>query len=212
MRILIASTHTIPAFSGGWTTPLDLLGNDHQAMYVIRNYPVVSRTIEGVRVAGVGVSPILGKRWKHFEKYRVAAVKKLYRQALLREFHNFKGDFVLCLDPEAGLMCQSTGLPFAMRFHTTVEPGLGQERLSALLSDALFSTACQRTNVPGVEVLPHNQDLSRFRYSEHPAAERAILLTGLNPVREPELFIEGIMSSEKMKGDIVGAGPMEKKR
>lgn len=211
MRILIATTHTIPAFSGGWTTPLDLLGTDHQAMYVIRNFPPVKKTVEGVRVVGVGVSPGFSKEWSRYEKYRVSGIKKLYKRTLQREFSRFKADFILCLDPEAGLMCLSAGLPYALRFHTAVSPGLTGKELSSLLSNALFSTACQRTNVPGVEVLPHNQDLSRFKYIEHPRAERAVLLTGLNPVREPELFIDGIMASKTMKGDIIGTGPLESK-
>ncbi len=210
MRILIASTHTIPAFSGGWTTPLDLLGNDHQAMYVIRNYPAVRRTVEGIMVVGTGTVGPFKSRWNYFERYRFSAVKKYFKYVLEREFHRFKADFILCLDPEAALVTLTTGLPYAMRFHAPLDPGLGKDLLAEVLNNALFSTASPRTYIPGVEVLPHNQDLTRFKFRDHPSAERAILLTSLNPFREPDLFIEGIMSSKEMKGDIVGAGNLRK--
>ena len=102
MRILVATTHTIPAYSGGWTTPLDLFGDEHSAMYVVRNYRYGSRMIEGVRCVGVGTTGLLSHPWKLAEEHRHALVQKLFRSALRKHFRLFVADFVLCLDPNAG--------------------------------------------------------------------------------------------------------------
>ncbi len=202
MRILVATTSTIPAFSGGWTTPLDLFGNEHEAMYLIRDFPPGERTIEGIKVAGVLSGRPLSRP---LDRFRDAAARRLFRVKLGKYFNTFRADFVLCLDSDAGFQALHAGVPYALRLHSP-EPSLKGERLNRLLSGALFATACPLTYIPGVEILPHNQDLSRFTYTEHPAAERAVLLTTINPFREPELFIEGVMLSKNMKGDIVGTG------
>lgn len=202
MRILVATTSTIPAFSGGWTTPLDLFGNEHEAMYLIRDFPPGERTIEGIKVAGVLPGSSLAGP---FDRFRNGAARRLFRAKMGKYYKSFRADFVLCLDSDAGFQALYAGLPYALRFHAP-EPSLTAERLNRLLSGALFATASPLVYVPGVEVLPHNQDLSRFTYTEHPAAERAVLLTTINPFREPELFIEGVMLSKNMKGDIVGTG------
>lgn len=211
MRILVATTYTIPAYSGGWTTPLDLFGNEHQAMYVVRNHRAGVRTIEGIRCVGVGSTGRFAKPWNLAEKYRHALVQRLFRNALKKYFHKFRADFVLCLDPEAGYAAMHSGLPYAMRIHSKVSPQSQNPFFDELLSNAIFNSACPSTQVPGVEVIPHNQDLSRFTYLESASAERALLLTSINSVREPGLFIEGVMLSKKMKGDIVGTGEDRRK-
>ncbi len=205
MRIIIATTYTIPCFSGGWTTPLDLLGTDHSAMYVVRNYPPVTRVMEGVKVVGIGAAGPLKNRWYKLERYKNAIIDRLFARVLRRNFSSFNADFVLCLDPCAGFTARSAGLPYAMRFHSSVDSVLAPV-LQSLVDDALFSTACHGTHIEGTTPIPHNQDLSRFTFNNHEAAERAVLLTSINPFREPELFIEGIMLSNNMKGDIVGTG------
>ncbi len=208
MRILIATTYTIPAYSGGWTTPLDLIGNEHQVSYVVRNFKAGNHFIEGVNCVGVGAS---AATWQKGERYRNAFFQLLFRKAIAKSFSSFKADFVLCLDPNAGYAARHAGLPYAMRFHSKVGMEMGRPQFKDLLNDALFTISGPTTFVNGVEVIPHNQDLSRFIYKETPSAERAILLTSINAFREPELFIEGVMLSKSMKGDIVGTGEDRKK-
>lgn len=207
MRIIVATTHTIPAFSGGWTTPLDLFGQDHQAMYVIRNYPVSRRIIEGVKVIGTGAVGFMKEPWPRAERYRMALVRMLFRRTLQRQFRNFEADFVLCLDPGAGYEAMAAGLPYAMRFHSQVLDAHKGHDFQKLLDRSLFNISGPRTNVPGTEEIPHNQDLSRFIYNEPERAERAVLLTSIDEIHEPELFIEGVLLSRNMRGDIVGTGP-----
>lgn len=211
MRIIVATTYTIPAFSGGWTTPLDLLSTEHQVMYVVRNHSAGTDTVENIKCVGVGAVGKLAKPWNTGEKYRHALVQRLFRNALKKHFHEFQADFVLCLDPEAGYAAMHSDLPYAMRFHSKLSTTDMVPPFDQLMENAIFATACPATLIPNIEVLPHNQDLSRFKYMESPSAERAILLTSINPFREPELFIEGIMLSRKMKGDIVGTG-IDRKR
>ena len=211
MRIIVATTHTIPAFSGGWTTPLDLFGEDHQAMYVIRNYPLVSRRIEGIRVEGTGAVGFLKEPWPRCERYRIGLVRKLFRRSLRNSFRSFGADFVLCLDPGAGYEAMHEGLPYAMRFHSQVLKAHEGPDFKRLMERSLFNISCPRTDVPGTEVIPHNQDLSRFVYSEPERAERVILLTSIDDIHEPELFIQGVLLSRNMKGDIVGTGPDRKR-
>lgn len=201
MRILIASSGTIPGYSGGWTTTLDLLGDRHQAMYILLNAKLGLRSLEGIRYLGLG----LGNRYPSLIRKTIAAsaVKWAYKKV--------NADFVMCLDTFMGFLIQKTGLPYAMRFHTKVDPSIMGVPLENLLRGALFSTACKGSDVPGVEVIPHNQDLSRYSFA--PAAEprKALLLTCINEVHEPDLFIEGVCLSRSMKGDIIGTGPSKRR-
>ncbi len=206
MRIIVATTHTIPAFSGGWTTPLDLLGSRHQAMYVIRKLRASSRTIEGIKCVGTGDVGFLTGPWKRAERYRHTFVRQQFRKSLIKHFHKFKANFVLCLDSDAGYAAMELQLPYAMRFHSKLCDTDHTTQFDLMMKNAVFATCCPETHIPGVEVLAHNQDLSRFRFNESKTAERAILLTSIDRIHEPELFIEGIMLSRTMKGDIVGTG------
>ncbi len=211
MRILVATTYTLPAYSGGWTTPLDLFGDEHQAMYVVRNYHAGTSIIEGIRCVGAGAVGRFATPWNRAEKYRHALVQRLFRNALKRHFHKFRADFVLCLDPEAGYAAMHSGLPYAMRFHSKLSRVDRKHPFDDLMENAIFAICCQATYIPDIEIVPHNQDLSRFTYLESPSAERAILLTSIDSIHEPELFIEGVMLSKRMKGDIVGTGEDRKK-
>lgn len=211
MRILVATTYTLPAYSGGWTTPLDLFGDEHQAMYVVRNHKAGTSIIEGTMCVGVGASGRLANPWNRAEKYRHALIQKLFRNALKKHFHKFRADFVLCLDPEAGYAAMHSGLPYAMRFHSKLSREDRKPPFDELMENAVFAICCPATHIPDIEILPHNQDLSRFTYLESPSAERAILLTSIDSIHEPELFIEGVMLSKKMKGDIVGTGEDRKR-
>ncbi|MCK5131023.1 MAG: hypothetical protein KAR40_02600 [Candidatus Sabulitectum sp.] len=206
MRIIVATTHTIPVYSGGWTTPLDLLGQDHQAMYVIRKYKLSTKTYEGIKCVGVGATGVLSVPWKRGDRHRHRLIQWLFRRSLKKHFGKFNADFVLCLDPEAGYSAMYSGLPYAMRFHSKLQPEHLGPDFAALIKNAVFATACPATHIPDIEVLAHNQDLSRFEFTESPTAERALLLTSIDSIHEPELFIEGVMLSKTMKGDIVGTG------
>lgn len=211
MRILVATTYTIPAFSGGWTTPLDLFGDRHRAMYVVRNFPQGARMIENVKCVGVGSICGLEKVWRRGERYRHALVQKLFRIALKKHFRDFRADFVLCLDPEAGFAAMEAGLPYAMRFHSRLHPDHMGRGFRKLLDNAVFNISGPTTGAEGVEEIPHNQDLSRFIYREHDKPEKAVLLTSIDDVHEPEVFLDGIMASRSMTGDIVGTGPARKR-
>ena len=208
MRILVATTYTLPGYSGGWTTPLDLFGDEHRAMYVIRNAARSRRTVEGVPVVGAGVRGLLSRSWKRGERFRRAAAERLFRRTMDRCFSEFEADFVLCLDEKAGYSAMGVGLPYALRFHSKVSRELMGPRFRSVMQNAIFAITGPTTQVEGIPEIPHNQDLSRFHYRESPQAERALLLTGINPVHEPEVFVEGVMYSKSMRGDLVGDGPL----
>lgn len=180
-------------------------------MYVIRNYPPVTRMIEGVKVVGTGAIGLLKEPWDRGERYRIGLVRKLFRRNLQTQFRKFRADFILCLDPGSGYEALNAGLPYAMRFHSRLIPEHLGENFEELLKKSLFNISGPTTGAVGIEELPHNQDLTRFIYKEPEKPERAILLTSIDDVHEPELFIEGIMLSESMKGDIVGTGPYRRK-
>lgn len=208
MRILVASTYTIPAYSGGWTTPLDLFGDEHRVMYVVRNFKRGVHTIEGVKCVGTGSSM---SPWPRAERIRSAYFQNQFEKILKQQFSIFGADFVLCLDPNAGYAAARAGLPYSMRFHSPAEEDVTSEKFRKLIDDAIFAISGPTTFIPDVEVIPHNQDLSRFNYQESNSAQKAILLTSINRFREPDLFIDGVLLSKKISGDIVGTG-IERKR
>ncbi|MFO8183514.1 MAG: hypothetical protein R6U39_05010 [Candidatus Aegiribacteria sp.] len=205
MRILVATSGTIPGYSGGWTTTLDLLGDRHQPFYVITDARPGVHEMEGVQYLGLG----LGGRGAAYLPGRLASVirRAVVPVALKVAFRRFGADFVLCLDETMGFYAAGAKLPYAMRFHRKVEPSVIGPPLERLLDGALFSTACQGTDVPGVEVLPHNEDLSRYSFAEAVRPRKALLLTCINEVHEPDLFIEGVCLSRDIRGDIIGTGP-----
>ncbi len=211
MRVLIASSATIPGYSGGWTTTLDLLGDRHESMYVIHSARPGLRRMEGVQYFGLGLGRSDGTGFPLSSRI-VSVLKRILTPSVIKwAFRKFNADFVLCLDEVMGFSVQKTGLPYAMRFHSDVQSWVIGAPLDDLLKGALFSTACQGKDVPGVEVLPHNQDLSRFSFAPAAKPERALLLTCINDEHEPDHFIEGICLSKGMVGDIIGTGPAKKR-
>jgi len=209
MRILIASSGTIPGYSGGWTTTLDLMGDEHEVMYVITDSSPGLHTMEGVRYLGLGIKR--GRKTLPGRKLSALLRRLAVPVAVKFAFRRFRADFTLCLDEKMGFLVRRTGLPYAMRFHRKVDPQVLGHPLKSLVRDALFATASPGTDVPDVEVLPHNQDLSRFDLAPDKKPERALLLTCINEVHEPDLFIEGVTLSRSIKGDIIGTGPSRKR-
>ncbi|OPL19727.1 MAG: hypothetical protein AVO35_01770 [Candidatus Aegiribacteria sp. MLS_C] len=206
MRIIVASSATIPGYSGGWTTTLDLLQEDHSPVYLIIGAPPGIHSMEGVEYVGLGIPDrrptTLPGRLTGFLR-RLAAPR-----ALEWVYRRYRADFVLCLDEVSGFAALRAGVPYAMRFHSHVTESLIGPPLDSLLAGALFSTACQGSEVPGVEVLPHNQDLSRFEFPPAARPERALLLTCINEEHDPLTFVEGVAGSRDMRGDIIGTGPL----
>ncbi len=208
MRILVATTATIPGYSGGWTTTLDLLQPEHEPFYLVTGAKPGLHVMEGVEYLGLG----LGGEWNGLMKRLVGRTQRLVTPAAMRwAFRRHRADFVLCLDEQMGLSAMKAGLPYAMRFHSYVSEVIKGPILEEMLDRALFATASQGAEVPGVEIMPHYQDLSRFAFAPPAKPERALLLTCINSRHEPWVFIEGIMGSRDMKGDIVGTGPLRKK-
>lgn len=211
MKILVASSGTIPGYSGGWTTLLDLLGEEHEAMYVIPGIKPGLHRMEGIPCLGLGLgsSPERNSRIRH---RLVSLLGRLAAPVAMKwAFRKMDARFILCLDKSIGLAALQTGLPYAMRFHSWVPPSTADDSLKRLLDGALFSTATHGADVPGVEILPHYQDLSRFQFSKAARPEKALLLTSINKVHEPDFFIEGICRSRTIKGDIIGTGPLRKR-
>jgi hypothetical protein len=165
--------------------------------------------MEGVRYLGLG----LGKKSTSVIPLRLLRLlrRTINPTAVKWAFKKYNADFVMCLDEGMGFDVQKTGLPYAMRFHRKVDPSNIGLPLDNLLGNALFSTACKGSDVPGVEAIPHNQDLSRFGFAPTAKPEKALLLTCINKTHEPGLFVEGICLSKNMKGDIIGTGS-ERKR
>lgn len=208
MRILVASSATIPGFSGGWSTPLDLFGDGHSPMYLISYCRPGLRRFEGVPYLGLGLS---GRRLEHpfIERIRCKAERELVPLGVEWCFRRFKADLVICLDELAGFAAMKTGRPFAMRFHANPAPGTGKVELERLMNRALFSTACNGTTIPGAVTLLHTEDISRYAFAPPARPEKALLLCVLNEEHRPQDFIEGVMASRSMTGDIVGTGPLK---
>ncbi|RKZ05908.1 hypothetical protein DRQ25_15120 [Candidatus Fermentibacteria bacterium] len=211
MRILVASSGTIPGYSGGWSTTLDLLGDKHESMYLISSAKAGLHSIEGVKYLGLGLGHSPGC-FSIIPGRLTGLLRRIIAPSAIRwAFRRFDADFIICLDELMGFSALKAGLPYSMRFHRKVDDSIIGVPLEKLLRGALFSTACQGTDVPGVEVLPHNQDISRFQFSAAARPERALLLTCINEAHEPDFFIEGICRSRSMKGDIIGTGPLRKR-
>ncbi|MCK4504467.1 MAG: hypothetical protein KAW14_02525 [Candidatus Aegiribacteria sp.] len=208
MKILVATFHTLPGYSGGWATPLDLLEKDFDVRYVVARGEEGIYELEDISVYGLRkvfrskpVSGFSGRLWNKLSE-------TAFGLAIRKEFRSFKPDFVLCLDMLSARRCISLRLPYALRIHTqpiTTPP----KEINRLLKGALFATLCPSVSIPGVEVLPHTEDLERFTYIEHPSAEEVVLVSSLDSIRRPMLFVEGVMKSS-LKGTIVGDGPLRK--
>jgi len=210
MRILVASYHTVPGYSGGWATPLDLLQPGHEVSYVAALGRSGRYELEGVGVAGLGPAFRVADPLTRPRTLVGRVAKKLSELAFGRlvekEFRRLRPRFVLCLDMLTARQCIARGLPYALRIHSA-PGGTPPEEIRRLLDGALFATACQMTGVPGVEILPHTVDLRRFHWTAAQAAETAVMVTVLYETRLPLLFAEGVLGSS-LRGAIVGDGPL----
>lgn len=131
-----------------------------------------------------------------------------FGRAARRVWRSSGADFVLCLDVISASQCLRLGVPYALRFHvshSTTPPAV----LERLVSGALFATCVDIIEIPGAVVIPHGEDLSRFRYVEHPEALRAVQVATLVDVEMPEIFIRGAAGS-RIPGTIVGDGPLQR--
>ncbi len=209
MRILVATYHALPGYSGGWATPLELMEKDHNVRYVAAKGEEGHYELENIQVYGLrrifrnnNVSGLTGRFCRKLSE-------TVFGLAIRREFKAFQPDFVLCLDIISARQCISLGLPYALRFHAQPSSTPLRE-IERLLNGAIFTTMSPSINIPGVEVLPHTEDLERFTYIEHPSAEEVVLVVStLDSLRRPMLFVEGVLKSS-LKGTIIGDGPLRK--
>jgi glycosyltransferase involved in cell wall biosynthesis len=206
LRIVVATFGTIPGFSGGWTTPLDLLQPEHEASYVSFQGPPGRYVLEGVPVRSPSVLLRFTKPWPALNRFRFMLRDMEMRRLIRAAIGEHRADFVLCLDEVAGWICRKAGFPYAMRFHSQPRV-IPMERVRQLMDSALFSTQCPGVTIPGCEVLPHNVDLTRFPWADHPRAETALLVSSLDWVHVPEMFIQGVAMS-RLRGVIAGDGPL----
>lgn len=129
-----------------------------------------------------------------------------FGRAAQRAWRSFGADFVLCLDVISATQCRRLGVPYALRFHVS-HSTTPQPVLERLVKGAIFATCVDSVEIPGAVVIPHGEDLSRFRYVEHPEALRAVQVATLVDVEMPEIFIRGVAGS-RIPGTIVGDGPL----
>ena len=205
-RILVASCSTIPGYSGGWTTPLDLLEEDFQVQYFVAHSPSGNFVIEGIPVKSVSSGLRKKSTNSLMRRIRTKLFEYHYKAALGSFYRRNNPDLLIALDVPTALACISLKIPYVMRFHS--DPAVfTEETLEKVVESSLFSTTTPSVSVKGAVEIPHNVNLDRFEYSEAPRAERAILVSTLNPMRRPMLFIEGVMMSS-LKGAVVGTGPL----
>ncbi len=209
MKILVATYHALPGYSGGWATPLELMEKEHNVRYVAAKGEEGYYELENIQVYGLRKSfrskPVPGLGGRLLNKLSEFA----FGLAIRREFRAFQPRFILCLDIISARQCISLGLPYALRFHAQPSTTPLSE-IERLLSGAIFSTMSPSISIPGVEIFPHTEDLERFTYIEHPSAKEAVLVVStLDSLRRPMLFIEGVMKSS-LKGTVIGDGPLRK--
>jgi len=204
MRILIVTRGTIPGCSGGWTTPLDLLQPDHEVAYVAALGPPGNYHLEDVPVFALSGWLRFEREWPFLNMIRLKLAGRAFSRHLLNALREFKPDLTLCLDEYCARLCMDLGVPYAVRMHSRPTELHGRE-LERVLQGALFTTLSPSVDIPGYEVLNHAVDLKRFLYLEHPSARRVIMVSTLNHMRDPELFIEGLNLS-CLTGTIVGDG------
>lgn len=204
MRILVVTRGTMPGHSGGWTTPLDLLQPDHEVAYVTTRGPSGDYVLEDVPVFAISRRLRFDRDWPTLNRIRIRLMEREFHRKLKHAWDVFGPDFALCLDEYCAGVCLDIGLPYAVRLHSRPTEHTGRD-LERILQRALFTTICPSVNVPGYEVLNHAVDLERFEFTEHASVERVIMVSTLNLMRVPELFVEGVAMSG-LKGAIVGDG------
>jgi hypothetical protein len=205
-RILVATTSTIPGYSGGWTTPVDLLQEDYEVHYLVTAGRSGRYVLEDVPVTAVPTWLRFRSDWPTLNRVRSTLSTLSFRMHLQACHRRLSPDLLVALDVPAAYACIRLGLPYVMRFHSEPE-GFARETLARVVEEAIFATTTPSVSVPGAVEIPHNVDLDRFHYSEPKSADRAILVSTLNGIRCPMLFVEGVMRSS-MSGAVVGTGPL----
>lgn len=205
MRMLVASWYVVPGCSGGWTTVMDLLLPMHQAAFVGASARPGEGLCEGIPVRGLAWPANAAEGWPFANRIRKRLFERFLAQSVRRAFEGFRADIVLCLDERMASASRRAGLPFAMRLHS--HPGLlPVDEYDELVSSALFVTGSQ-PDIRGAVFLPHSVDLSRFEYSEPPAARSVIMTSSLVKAENPAIFVKGTAASG-LRGTLVGQGPL----
>jgi len=205
-RILIASISTIPGYSGGWTTPLDLLEKDYDVFYLVAVGRKGHYSFEGISVTSAASGFILRGNWPVLNRLRIKLFDLSFLHSLKACHKRISPDLVLALDIPTALACIRLGIPYIMRFHSEPDT-FSREIIDRVVKLSIFSTTTPSVCVPGAHEIPHNVNLRRFKYTEAVMVKKAILVSTLNPIRRPMLFVEGIMMSS-LQGAVVGTGPL----
>jgi hypothetical protein len=206
MRILVATYHTMPGYSGGWTTPLDLLTPEHEVAYAVRRGRFGDYSLEGIRVFGNRPRLPFREGPRGMQRVTRRLNETLFGLHVRSAFSRHAARFVLCLDVTSASRCLLLGLPYAIRFH--VQPTSSpEEQIRRLVEGALFTTGCEGVSIPGVPLLQHGEDLSRFHYVEHAEARSVLLLATLVDTEMPRTFVEGVARSG-LEGAVAGDGPL----
>lgn len=193
MNILVISLDTIPAYSGGWTSNVDLLTKDHAIGFIsARNSPLNQTLIEGIPV--------------YPSEYSSAGLKKAILE-VIKEY-----DFCLCLGDRESLVCQELHVPYMTRYHTL--PFDGSLQTARQVKKDAFWTIENHPILPKdiVDmVIPHaiNPDryeaCYKFHLQENLTQVNFLMLATLNWVENPTDFINACKMA-KVNGTIVGDG------
>ena len=205
-RILVASIGTIPGYSGGWTTPLDLLGDDFDVSYLVTAGRPGRYSFEGVSVTSIASGFNLSGNWPILNRLRIKLFDLYFQHSLKACYNRISPDLVMALDIPTALACIHLSIPYIMRFHSEPE-SFSREIIDRIVKLSIFSTTTPSVSLPGVHEIPHNVNLGRFKYSEAAMAKKVILVSTLNSIRCPMLFVEGVMMSS-LQGAVVGTGPL----
>jgi hypothetical protein len=202
VKILIASFHTMPGISGGWTTPLDLLGPDHEVTYVVSRGRPGRYRLEGVEVNCAQLKlPMVtrpGRLAGYASRWNLLAFRHVLRQiAASRRF-----DCLVCLETVSAICAQKVGLRYVLRLHDY--PDAAQYERAK--KNAVLVTSVD-PSVPGARYLPHAIDVSRYHYNDFAVARSAVLVAALDPATAPLTFVRAVAQSN-VPGTIYGDGSM----
>lgn len=203
MRVLVATMYTIPGRSGGWTTPLDLLGTDNEATYAVCRGRPGRYCLEGVEVLSpfVKLPPVF--RPPIVARFVQKVNRWSYTQLLRKTVESREFDYLLCLEPWSAVCAQSLGYRYVLRFHDHPQDSALTRRA---LSNAFLVTSVDPA-MKGAHYVPHAIDLSRYTYNDFPDARSAVLVAALDPATSPCTFVRGVGHSE-LPGVIYGDGSL----
>lgn len=193
MRILIVSFDTIPGYSGGFTTNVDLISRDHELTWVTGRLPGNITHIEGMKT--------------YKPDYSHGAFKDFIKHMFQEGY-----DFCLCLGDRESAICQELGIPYMTRYHTI--PFDSSLQLAYKVKKDAFWTIENHHILPKDlidTVIPHAIDPERYAdcYQKHLETDytqiRFVLLATLNWVEDPFTFIKACKQA-KVQGWIIGDG------